>query len=64
MTFVVKPSRPGSIVAEAFAGLRADERRMDRIRKTYRTKPVVAEPESSKTPKSPRAQGGKRKARR
>jgi hypothetical protein len=59
----VKPGR-NPIVAQAFAGLRADERRMARIHKAYRTKPI-AEPEatpapSKKTAKPQRAAKGKR----
>jgi hypothetical protein len=57
----VKPGR-NPIVAQAFAGLRADERRMARIHKAYRTKPI-AEPEAtpapSKTAKSARAKAAK-----
>jgi hypothetical protein len=52
MSFIVKPSRPGSIVAAAFAGLKADER-------AEKKQKPAPEPEPSKTPKSPRAKGGK-----
>jgi hypothetical protein len=61
MSTAVKPGR-NRIVADAIAGLRADERRMARIHKAYRTKP--AEPQepapSKKTAKPQRAAKGKR----
>jgi hypothetical protein len=56
----VKPGR-NPIVAQAFAGLRADERRMARIHKAYRTKPAEPqEPAPSKKQKPQRAAKGKR----
>jgi hypothetical protein len=52
MSFIVKPSR-NPVVQAAFAGLRAAER-------AEKKQKPAPEPEPSKTPKSPRAQGGKR----
>ena len=58
--FIVKPSRPGSIVAAAFAGLRADERRLKKIAKVYRAKDLSKLPPApSNNAKPPRAKGGK-----
>lgn len=57
MSFIVGKSR-NPVIQAAFALKEADERRMKRIAKTYRAKPVVAEPEQ-KTPSQPRAKGGK-----
>jgi hypothetical protein len=51
MSFIVKPSR-NPVVQAAFAGLKAAER----AEKKQKPAPT---PEPSKTPKSPRAKGGK-----
>jgi hypothetical protein len=52
----VKPSRTGSIVAEAYRLKEVDERRMSRIHKAYRAKPAEPqEPAPSKKPKPQRA---------
>jgi hypothetical protein len=56
----VKPGR-NPIVAQAFAGLRADERRMARIQKAYRTKPI-AEPEAAPAQSKKPAKAARAKA--
>jgi hypothetical protein len=66
VTFIVKPSRAGSVVAEAYRLKEVDERRMSRIHKVYRTKPIAEpqEPAPSKTAKPPAKSAAKRKAKR
>ena len=63
--FIVKPSRPGSRVAEAYRLMAVAERREKRIHNAYRTKPVVVEPTQApvKNAKPPRAKGGKQPKR-
>lgn len=57
MSFIVKPGR-NPIVAAAFAGLKADERRMKRIASMTKAKPAP-EPEPKKNAKPVRAKTGK-----
>ena len=58
MAFVIPPGR-NQIVAEAFAGLKSDDRRMKRIASMTKAKPAAPAPEPSKNVKPPHAKGVK-----